>query len=57
MNLIYDEPSYQAALKELESLRGAPPDSPKGDRLDELLDLVEAYEREHLPVNPSDPAA
>jgi len=44
-------------LREVERLWGAPPGTPKGDRLDVLVALVEAYERAHYPVDPPDPIA
>lgn len=46
---------HQAALKEIEALWDAPPGSPKGDRLEVLTLLVEAYEREHYPIEAPDP--
>ena len=41
---------YRAALKEIESLMNARSDTPEGDRLDVLATLVEAYERNHFPM-------
>jgi antitoxin component HigA of HigAB toxin-antitoxin module len=35
---------YHKALKEIEKLWDAKPNTPKGDRLDVLVTLVEAYE-------------
>ena len=46
---------HQAALREVEALWEAPSDSPKGDRLEVLVLLVEAYEREHYPIATPDP--
>ncbi len=46
---------HQAALKEIEALWDAPLGSPKGDRLEVLTLLVEAYEREHYPIEAPDP--
>lgn len=48
---------YEAALREIESLMAAQPDSPEGDRLDVLATLVEAYEREHYPMDLPNPVA
>lgn len=31
------------------------PGTPKGDRLEIIMTLVEAYEREHFPIPPADP--
>jgi len=41
---------YRAALKEIERLMTAKAGSSKGERLDALVTLVEAYEREHSPI-------
>ena len=41
---------YRAALKEIESLMDARIGTPQGDRLDILATLVEAYERNHFPM-------
>ena len=46
---------HQAALKEAESLWHAPAASPAADRLDVLVLLIEAYEREHSPIAAPDP--
>lgn len=47
--------TYRTALKEIESLMMARPNTPEGDRLDVLVTLVEAYERKHFPMNLPDP--
>jgi HTH-type transcriptional regulator/antitoxin HigA len=52
---IKTESDYQATLKEIDGLMSAEPDSPAGDRLDVLVTLVEAYEREHYPIDFPDP--
>ncbi len=52
---IKTEADYEAALNEIEGLMSAEADSPQGDRLDVLVTLVEAYEREHYPVDFPDP--
>jgi HTH-type transcriptional regulator/antitoxin HigA len=49
------EDDYEAALKEIENLWGAPYGSPEGDRLEVLVTLVEAYEEKHYPIEPPDP--
>jgi HTH-type transcriptional regulator/antitoxin HigA len=46
---------YHAAMKEIESLMGAKAGSAAGDRLDVLATLVEAYERQHFPLDLPDP--
>lgn len=46
---------YEAALAEVERLWGAKSGTPKGDRLDILATLIEAYEAKHYPMDPPDP--
>lgn len=46
---------YQVALKEIERLFDAVPDTPEGDRLEVLVTLVEAYERGHYSIPLPDP--
>jgi len=46
---------YEAALKEAERLWGAKAGTRDGDRLDVLATLIDAYEAEHHPMDPSDP--
>jgi HTH-type transcriptional regulator/antitoxin HigA len=43
---IRTEEDYRATLQEIESLMSAEPGTPEGERLDVLVTLVEAYERE-----------
>jgi HTH-type transcriptional regulator / antitoxin HigA len=54
-HLIRAEADYQAALKEVESLFDAPPNTPEYDRLDLLSTLGEVYEKVHYPIEPPDP--
>ena len=55
---IKTDADYQAALKEIESLMMAAPDSPEGEKLDVMVTLVEAYEAKHLPlIKPTQPQA
>ena len=49
--------AYRAALKEIELLMTARPNSPEGERLDVMVTLVEAYERKHFPMDLPDPVA
>lgn len=49
------EADYEAALAEAERLWGTKAGTPKGDRLDVLATLIDAYEAEHYPVDPPDP--
>lgn len=46
---------YRAALKEIEALMGAQPDTPEGEHLDVLVTLVEAYENKHYRLDLPDP--
>jgi len=41
---------YEAALKEIESLMMADPDTPEGEKLDVTVTLIEAYEAKHFPI-------
>lgn len=46
---------YETALKEAEKLWNARKGTPEADRLVVLVLLIEAYEREHLPIPAPDP--
>jgi HTH-type transcriptional regulator/antitoxin HigA len=46
---------YKAALAEAERLWGAKSGTPKGNRLDVLATLIDAYEARHYPMDPPDP--
>ena len=46
---------YRRALKTIEGLMHAKRNSPAGDRLDVLVALVEAWERQHYPFDVPDP--
>jgi HTH-type transcriptional regulator/antitoxin HigA len=46
---------YKAALAEVERLWDAKSGTPKGDRLDVLATLIDAYETRHYPMDPPDP--
>jgi HTH-type transcriptional regulator / antitoxin HigA len=52
---IKTERDYNKALKEIEKLWDAKPDTAKGDRLEVLVTLVEAYEQKHHRIDPPDP--
>lgn len=52
---IRSEADYEAALAEVERLWGARSGTPKGDRLDVLATLIDAYEAKHFPMDPPDP--
>ncbi len=51
---IKTERDYQNALKQIEKLWDAKPNTAKGDRLDVLVTLVEAYEEKHYKIEPPD---
>jgi HTH-type transcriptional regulator/antitoxin HigA len=46
---------YEAALSQVEELWGARSGTAKGDRLDVLATLIDAYEAVHFPMDPPDP--
>ena len=46
---------YRRTLKEIETLMDAAPNTAKGERLDVLVSLVEAYERKHYALDLPDP--
>ena len=46
---------HAKAMKEVESLWGAKSGTPKGDRLDVLATLIDAWETIHYPMDPPDP--
>lgn len=46
---------YKAALKEIDRLMDAKPNTPAGDKLSVLTTLIEAYEAKHHSINGPDP--
>jgi len=52
---IRSKADYEKALKEFERLWGALSGTPRGDRLDVLGTLIDAYETEHYPMDLPDP--
>lgn len=52
---IRSERDYENALEEVSKLWGAASGTAKGDRLDVLATLIDAYEAEHYPMDPPDP--
>ncbi len=52
---IRSEADYEAALEEVAGLWGAATETPRGDRLDVLATLIEAYEAKHHAMDPPDP--
>lgn len=52
---IRTEADHEAALAEVEKLWGAKSGTPRGDRLDILATLIDAYEARSYPIDPPDP--
>lgn len=54
---IHTEADYRAALADVSALMASDPapGTPKGDRLDILATLVQAYEARHFPIGAPDP--
>lgn len=52
---IKTDADYRVALKEIESLMMAGPDTPEGEKLDVMVTLIEAYEAKHFPMDLPDP--
>jgi HTH-type transcriptional regulator / antitoxin HigA len=50
---IRNDTDYRAALREIDACWGAAPGTPKGDRLDVLVALVESYEARRWPIGES----
>ena len=48
---IRNDVDHRAALREIEACWGAAPGTPKRDRLDVLVALVESYEARRWPIN------
>lgn len=52
---IKTDADYRAALKDIESLMMAAPNTPEGEKLDVMVTLIEAYEAKHFPMDLPDP--
>ena len=52
---IRTEADHERAMAEVERFWGAKGGTPEGDRLDVLVTLIEAYEKEVYPFDPPDP--
>jgi Predicted transcription regulator containing HTH domain len=52
---IHTEQDYMATLEEISGLMMAEHGTPEGDKLDVLTTLVEAWERDHYPMEAPDP--
>ena len=55
IHAIRTEKDYEAALRRIESLMDAAPDSEEAEELDVLATLVEVYEEKHFPIENPDP--
>lgn len=47
---ISSEEEYQAALKQIEELFDALPNTAEGDELEKWISLIESYENDHFPM-------
>lgn len=54
---IKSESDYKRALRAIEQLWEAKPDTPESERLEILCIIIEAFEREHYLIPPPDPIA
>ena len=52
---IKTEEDYSNTMLRIDALMGALPGTEEGDELDVLATLVEAYERDHFPIESPDP--
>ncbi len=52
---IRSESDYKHALRRVEALWGSPVRSLQGDEMEVLVTLIEAYEREHYPIDLPNP--
>ena len=52
---IRNSSDHESALKRIEALMSAQTDTAEGDELDVLATLVDAYEKEHFPIDAPDP--
>jgi len=55
IKLIKTQKDHQLALKRVEALWQAMPDTPAGDELEVLVTLIEKYETERYPIMAPDP--
>lgn len=55
VKVIKSEKEYDQALKRLDVIFDAPPDTPKGDEAELLVILIEKYEDENYPIEAPDP--
>jgi HTH-type transcriptional regulator/antitoxin HigA len=55
INPIKTDEDYRNALREIDRLWLSPENTPDGDRLDVLINMVEVYEAKHYPMPKLDP--
>ena len=55
VKVIKSEKEYDQALKRLDVVFDAPPDTPEGDEAELLVILIEKYEDENYPIEAPDP--
>jgi HTH-type transcriptional regulator/antitoxin HigA len=49
VSVIKSNKDYKEAVKQIENLWGSKPGTPRGEKLDALMTLVDAYEAERWP--------
>ncbi|WKZ69644.1 MAG: helix-turn-helix domain-containing protein [Melioribacteraceae bacterium] len=52
---IKNKADYNDTLKQIDKLWSAEPNTPRGDKLEVLVTMVEAYEQKHYSIGPPDP--
>lgn len=55
IKVIKTEPEYLKALRAVDAIFSAKPDTPEGDQLELLTLLIEQYENRHYPIAAPDP--
>ncbi len=55
VTLIKNQSDYREALREIDRLMDARPETPEGDRLDVLVTLAEAWEEKHWSIDSPSP--
>ena len=53
--IIKSNEDHNVVIAQIEKLWGAAPNTPKGEKLNVLLTLVDAYEAKHFPIEAPDP--
>ena len=55
VSVIKSNKDYKEAVKQIENLWGSKPGTPRGEKLDVLMTLVDAYEAERFPIEAPNP--